>query len=345
MTLWIIAAAAGAVLVAGLVVLRRRREDDAVRRTSLRHAWDARPTESDGARLAPLPPPAGLPIATQSEELDRASALASTELWLEDDEETGPVPKIVVNAAAKSDPGKKRKHNEDAFLVWPEQEIYAIADGMGGYAAGEVAAQLAVTALREAFSSGDLGPLEEGLPKRGAELVAAVHIANERIRAEAKRDERKAGMGTTIVAARFSPGRRRVYIAHVGDSRCYRMRDGVLQQLTIDHTLAAMGIEGPTAGKLSRAVGVFDHVEVDLTVDEPRPGDRYLLCSDGLYKMLGDEVVREMLQDAESIEEAVEALVDAANERGGRDNVTVVLVRVDEPDVRPRESGEHRIAG
>lgn len=336
MTLWIIAAVAGVVLLAGGAYLVRKRdaeEDHWKARHS--HPWDKRPDE-DGERLASLlPPPSGVPITTSySEELDRASALESTELWVED-EPTGPVPAFAVRAAGKTDPGKKRKHNEDALLVWPEQELYAVADGMGGYAAGEVASRLAVATLERVFTSGEHGPLEEGLPQRGAELVAAVRAANAAIRADAKTDERKTGMGTTVVAARFSPGRKRVYVAHVGDSRCYRVRDGVLRQLTTDHTLGAVGIQGKAAGKLSRAVGVFDHVEVDLTVDEPRPGDRYLLCSDGLSKMLRDDEILETF-GADGVEEVAEALIAAANEHGGRDNVSVVVIRVDEPGAELR---------
>jgi serine/threonine protein phosphatase PrpC len=349
MMLWIIAAIACAVLLAALAFLVLRRDDDA-RWQAPRHGhpWDRRAEEPDGTRMATMPPPAaGVPIPpTLSEEADRFG-LESQELWIEEDEEpTGPVPKIVLSAAGMSDPGRKREHNEDAYLVWPEHEVYAIADGMGGYAAGEVASQLAVDILRESFLSGGAQrALEEGFPRRGAELMAAIQVANERIREEASRDEAKNGMGTTLVAARFSPGRKRAYIAHVGDSRCYRIRDGEIKQLTVDHTLGAVGIQGPAADKLSRAVGVFDHVDVDLTIDEPSPGDLYLLCSDGLYKMLSDQMILQIVQSPGSLDQIVDQLIRGANERGGRDNVSVVLVHVDDPDVDPRESGEHRIPG
>jgi protein phosphatase len=346
MTLWIIAGVASAILLAAVFVLTRKRDDDERWKARHSHPWDKRAEELRGTTVASLPPPAaGLPFRMSlSEEIDRGSALESTELWV-DDEPTGPVAKIVLTAAGKSDPGKKREHNEDSLLMWPEQELYAIADGMGGYAAGEVASQLAIETLERAFTTGELGELEEGLPRRGAELMAAFHLANTAIRAEAKRDDRKTGMGTTLVAARFSPGRNRVYLAHVGDSRCYRIRDGHMRQLTTDHTLGAVGIVGKAAGKLSRAVGAFDVVEVDLVVDEPRPGDHYLLCSDGLYKMLSDSDILETVERGSSVEAIVEDLVAGANDRGGRDNVSVVMVRVDEPDIDLRESGEHRITG
>ena len=347
MTLWIIAGVAGVILLASVYFLTRKRDDDERWKARHSHPWDKRAEEPRGTTVASMPPPAaGIPFRMNlSEELDRASALESTELWV-DDEPTGPVAKIVLTAAGRSDPGKKREHNEDSILVWSEQELYAIADGMGGYAAGEVASRLAIETLERVFTTGELGePEEEGLPRRGAELMAAIHVANAAIRAEAAEDDQKTGMGTTLVAARFSPGRNRVYLAHVGDSRCYRIRDGHMRQLTTDHTLGAVGIVGKAASKLSRAVGAFDEVEVDLVVDEPRPGDHYLLCSDGLYKMLSDADILDTVERGSSVEAIVEDLVAGANERGGRDNVSVVMVRVDEPEIDPRESGEHRITG
>ncbi len=340
MTLWIIAAVAGLVLVVSLSLLFGRRPAPPPPRRA--PVWDERADEPEGSKLASIPPPSGVPIRSLSEE---GFALESQELFIEEDDPTGPVAKIVLRAAGKTDPGRKREHNEDAFLVAPEHELYVVADGMGGYAAGEVASQLAVDTLNDAFDNDEHGELDDGVPRRGAEIMAAIRRANLVIRREAQADEGKSGMGTTIVAARFSPGRNRVYIAHVGDSRCYRIRDGALKQLTTDHTLAALGIGGPSGGKLSRAVGAFDHVDVDLTVDEPQPGDHYLLCSDGLYKMVPDEHIAAIVEESETLNEAVDSLVEAAIEQGGRDNVSVILIRVDEPDLDPRESGEHRIPG
>lgn len=345
LTLWVIFGVAALVLVgaAGYLVFKREKpKPDAWSKPRHDQPWDERPDEERPA-LTTVPPPAGVPIhATESEELSVVTA--SQDLWF-DDEPTGPVAKIVVRAAGGTHPGRRREHNEDAYLVLPEHEVYAIADGMGGYAAGEVASQLAVDTLRSVFESGDFGEIEEGFPARGAELAAAIRKSNALVRAEAYGDESKTGMGTTIVSARFSPGRRRVYLCHVGDSRCYRLREGELKQLTTDHTLEALGISGPGASKLSRAVGVFDDVEVDITVDEPAFDDQYLLCSDGLYKMLSDEEIRDIVATPATLDETVQSLIDAANERGGRDNVTVVIVRIDEPDFDPEESGEHRLPG
>ncbi|MBX3275547.1 MAG: serine/threonine-protein phosphatase [Sandaracinaceae bacterium] len=344
--LWIIAAIAGAVMLAGIAFLALR-GDDAPPPTPRKKGRDEEYEEPDGGtRLASDPPPSGIhPTSGASEELP-TGALESQELWLEEDEEpTGPVPKIVVMASGGTHPGQRREHNEDAFLVLAEHDVYAIADGMGGYAAGEVASAITVDSLAECFALGKFGALEDGWPRRGAELAAAIREANTRVRQEAAKDESKQGMGTTIVAARFSPGRRRVYVAHVGDSRCYRIRGGELKQLTMDHTLGAVGIKGPAAGKLSRAVGVFDDVDVDLTIDEPAAGDYYLLCSDGLFKMVPEAEILPMIMGAATIQKAVDRLIEEANARGGRDNISVVLVRIDEPEFDPGESGEHRLPG
>lgn len=365
MMLWIIAAIAGAILLAGIAFLALDRDGEAPakqatpekseRRDAAERAsdasppggpWDKRSDEPPGSRLASVPPPGGVPMhPTASAEMSAEITLESQELWIDDDEPTGPVPRIVLSAEGRTHPGQKRSHNEDAFLVDPEHEVYAVADGMGGYAAGEIASRMAIETLQSAYATGAFGAVEDGFPRRGAELMSVVRAANSRIRDAANEDEQKHGMGTTMVAARFSPGRNRVYLAHVGDSRCYRIRDDEMKQLTTDHTLGAVGIKGPSAGKLSRAVGVFDELEVDLTVDEPQPGDYYLLCSDGLFKMVPESIITHMVMRERPIAETVDELVKEANDRGGRDNVTVVLVRVDAPDFDPGESGEHRLPG
>jgi serine/threonine protein phosphatase PrpC len=294
------------------------------------------PADDGGTTMEAAAPRIGTRVSLQS---------ASTEIDVSfedvgegpvlDDEPTGPVPKILVSAVGGTDQGKKRKHNEDAFVVLPSHSLFAIADGMGGYAAGEVASQMAMDVLRDSFEREHFGgaPIP-GLPRRGDELVRAIQTANQAILTQARENEAQAGMGTTLVAARFAPNRKRVYIAHVGDSRLYRLRDGRLEQLTTDHTLGAAGVTGPSAAKLSRAVGVFDDVEVDLNIDEPRLGDHYVLCSDGLFKMVPDDKICSIIYGADTIEHAVDELIREANSRGGKDNVSVILVRVDEPDDR-----------
>jgi serine/threonine protein phosphatase PrpC len=137
-------------------------------------------------------------------------------------------------------------------------------------------------------------------------------------------------MGTTVVSAYFSANNQRVYIAHVGDSRCYRLRSQKLTQLTSDHTLGAAGIAGSTSNLLSRAIGVEPNVEVDVQVESPRPGDVYLLCSDGLSRMVAAPEIEATLLSTPDLDAATKTLTDLANRGGGRDNITVILVRVDD---------------
>jgi protein phosphatase len=218
----------------------------------------------------------------------------------EEDGPTGPNALILVTAVGRTDPGLKRQHNEDAYAILEDHQLFVIADGMGRHAAGEVASQLCVEAIGEAFRSGDFGPPRDPpLPKRA-------------------------------VSAYFSANNQRVYIAHVGDSRCYRLRGGTLTQLTHDHTLGAAGIQGKTATILSRAIGVEPSVEVDVQVESPRPGDVYLLCSDGLSRMVAASEIEATLLSTPDLEVATKTLTDLANRGGGRDNITVILVRVDD---------------
>ena len=134
-------------------------------------------------------------------------------------------------------------------------------------------------------------------------------------------------MGTTVVSAYFSANNQRVYIAHVGDSRCYRLRSRVLTQLTTDHTLGAAGIQGKTAGILSRAIGVEPNVEVDMTIESPLPGDTYLLCSDGLFRELSEPQIAGILQEATGAQQAADSLIERANHAGGGDNITAIVLR------------------
>lgn len=246
-----------------------------------------------------------------------------------DSEHSGPIAPVVVLAAGNTHVGKKRKHNEDAMAMLDEHSVYVIADGMGGYAAGEVASQMCVDIIRNAFDTKNFGgdPIL-GLPPLGDELVRAIQTSNAAVLHESRTNVERAGMGTTVVSVRFVPGRRRAYIAHVGDSRLYRMRNDELVQLTTDHTLGQQGVQGAAAHKLSRAIGVFDDVEVDLTIDEPQVNDVYLLCSDGLFKMLHEMQIVEYLHQNPDPTVAAQVLVDEANARGGKDNITVIVLRV-----------------
>jgi serine/threonine protein phosphatase PrpC len=253
-----------------------------------------------------------------------------------DDEPSGPFIPVAVIAAGATDVGKKRKHNEDAIALDHERSLYVLADGMGGYAAGEVASQMCVDTILRAFQTNHFGgePIT-GLPPRGDELVRAIQTANAEILAESRANEARAGMGTTVVAVRMIPGNQRAYIAHVGDSRLYRLRKDELVQMTADHTLGAQGVTGPAAQKLSRAVGVFDEVEVDLNIDVPEPGDVYLVCSDGLFKMLHEQRIVELLSEQKDVQSVAGTLIAEANARGGKDNISVIVMRVSDPGLRP----------
>ncbi len=300
--------------------------------------------EPEGTKVASVPPPAVTravvkDVALEEQKKMRASEGRSggpditvdTEI-MEDDDPTGPIALILVTAVGRTDAGKRRKHNEDSYLVLPDHNLFVIADGMGGYAAGEVASALATEVISEAYKTGTfVGESDPMRPKRGDELVRAIQMSNEAILTQARANEAQHGMGTTLVSCRFSPNKQRVYIAHVGDSRCYRVRGGEIKQMTADHTLGAVGITGPAAAKLSRAVGIADTVEVDLTIDHPQVGDFYMLCSDGLSKMVPDDMICKIMVGEPDLDKSVNKLVDTANERGGRDNITVILIRVEQP--------------
>ncbi|MEM9696612.1 MAG: protein phosphatase 2C domain-containing protein, partial [Myxococcota bacterium] len=239
---------------------------------------------------------------------------------------------ILVSAVGQTDRGRKRRRNEDSFLMLQSPPVFVVADGMGGYAGGDVASNLAVDRIKERFAQKAFDKrAHPSLPRRGSELVQAMQYANQQVYERAQSDVELAEMGTTLVCARFSPNKQRVYIGHVGDSRAYLLRDGKLNQITTDHTAAnEEGIPGPLGATLTRAVGIQPTFVVDLILGKPRTGDRYMLCSDGLTKMVKPEKIEALLAKVDSAEAATATLIDTANARGGKDNVTVIVV-----DVRP----------
>jgi PPM family protein phosphatase len=245
-----------------------------------------------------------------------------------DDGEAAP---LRVVAAGHSERGQRRKTNQDALLCLPEAEIFAVADGMGDRAGGQVASELVIEVLRRALVQGPLeGEADLLKPARADELVRAFEMANRAVHRRGLRDENFRGMGTTLTALCTAAGRSRAYVAHVGDSRCYRLRAGELTQLTRDHTRAELlGGVGPLAAELSRAVGIEPTVEIDLVVVEVAAGDRFLLCTDGLSHALDATAIAEGLAVADPAI-AVEALVARANEGGGKDNITAVVVAVED---------------
>ena len=233
-------------------------------------------------------------------------------------------------AAGVTDTGRRRLRNEDAFVCEPP--LFAVADGMGGARAGEIAARLAATALEES-PAGAAG--EEA-------LVALIVEANRRIWEQAVSDPAKTGMGTTVTAALVDTEAGTVAIGHVGDSRAYRVRNGVLEQLTTDHSLVAELVSSgvltqeeaerhPQRSAITRALGTEPTVDVEAFTVVAEPGDLFLICSDGLPTMVTDDQVgAAILSAAFEPSAAAEALVAAANARGGEDNITVVLFELEE---------------
>ncbi len=245
------------------------------------------------------------------------------------EEPVSQVPLFVISATAQTDPGLRRKRNEDNLLVLETANLFVVADGMGGHRGGQLASEIAVKKIGDAYRTGKFeGEQHDGIGKDGSELARAMQMANAAIFAEAKRHRELEGMGTTVCGARFSPNKRRMVIGHVGDSRCYRLRKGVLTIMTHDHTMADHGVTGPESANLSRAIGIWPTVPMDMILAMPEVGDVYLLCSDGLTKMLPDEQIATVLRSEEDPKAAVERLVFFANARGGKDNITVILLRV-----------------
>lgn len=239
---------------------------------------------------------------------------------------------ILVTGIAQTDKGLRRKRNEDSVLVLAEHGVYAVADGMGGYQGGEIASALAVKAIEHAFVRKQFdGPPHDKIPKRASELARAIQMANDAVLRRAETDIRLKGMGTTICAARFSSNKQRLYVGHVGDSRMYRLRDQRLSQLTNDHTMKDLGVVGDAAAHLSRAVGIWPTVPIDMILCKPRPRDVYLLCSDGLNKMLPDDDIADILRSSRPPPDIAELLISSANARGGKDNISVIVIRVDAP--------------
>ena len=273
------------------------------------------------------PPPPPMPVRPKKTPIVREEYLDGAL----DNDDTAPNSWILVTGVGRTDPGMKRKHNEDAYLVLDDHHLFAVADGMGRHKAGEIASRLAVEIIGEAFTTGDFGdtPFQKDRAKEENRLRACFDLANRGVLQQSEENEDYQGMGTTMVALHFSHSKERAAIAHAGDSRCYRLRDGQLVQLTTDHTLGAAGIVGPSANVLSRAVGIEENLEPEVQLVIPQPGDTFLICSDGLSRMATADQIRDIIAKTVDLDQAAAALIDVANKAGGRDNVTVILVRVE----------------
>lgn len=249
-----------------------------------------------------------------------------------------------VLACGETNVGMKRTHNEDNFCVNDDDRLYIVADGMGGHASGEVASQMSIDTLRDFFRATSADP-EATWPykmdkSRGYEenrLITSIKLANLRIYEAAQRDAKLRGMGTTLAGILVIDDG--VLVAHVGDSRVYRIRDGELEQLTEDHSLLNDYIKMkklteeeianfPHKNVIVRALGMKDSVKVDTSLDRPKPGDVYVLCSDGLCGPVSDEEIREICVANQDLKSACTKLIERANSNGGPDNITVVLAKV-----------------
>lgn len=243
-----------------------------------------------------------------------------------------------LTAFGLTDVGKRRESNEDSFLLEPGRGVYAVADGMGGHAAGEIASHLAIETLREVLDRDDPAEARKSVDTATEWLRGAVVEANRRICESIRLHEERRGMGTTVVAL-VQSGQDAV-VGHVGDSRLYLLRGKELVRMTSDHSwvneqvkLGLMNDDTaqrhPMRNIVTRALGSRTEVVVDLTSVQVQSGDIFLLCSDGLNTMLADEQIHAILvEHRDDPEAACGALVEAANRYGGEDNVTVVVARV-----------------
>ena len=248
-------------------------------------------------------------------------------------------------AAGLSDVGLQREHNEDSFCILPEHRLFIVADGMGGHRAGDVASKMATHAIASFFqatSSEDATwpfSFDPHLSVDENRLITGIKLANRKSFEASIKHREVHGMGTTVVGALFSKEKDKLYVAHVGDSRAYRVRDGEITQLTRDHSLLNDYLlvmpdmteeqkEELPKNVITRALGMQDSVAVDMVPDEPQAGDVYVLCSDGLSGMVTDPQILEIIADAGTdMENAAERLVAAANQHGGEDYITVVTLR------------------
>ena len=248
-----------------------------------------------------------------------------------------------IRYAAKTDVGQKRNHNEDYFSLIEDEQLFIVADGMGGHASGEVASKMAAETVGEFYQrtkdEDATWPykVDRSLSYIENRLVCGIKLANFRIYESANRDIRYKGMGTTIVAAMIKGDK--IYLAHVGDSRCYRIRGPKIEQLTRDHSLLEDYKEAkpdmteeeqrnfPHKNVITRALGMRDTVQVDVKPHQIQDGDYYVMCSDGLSGMVEDEQIREIIQKTKTLERVVEELVDHANRAGGTDNITTLVLQ------------------
>jgi PPM family protein phosphatase len=251
--------------------------------------------------------------------------------------------RMTMEFGARSDTGRVRENNEDSYRLSPELDLYVLSDGMGGQASGEVASRIATETIvahcrasRRNPALPFIGGHLDGVSAASNRLASAIRLANREICDAARTSTSHRGMGATIVAVWFQHGR--MTLAHVGDSRAYRFRSGQLEQLTKDHSFVAEQVRHGIISEheadsssmqsvLLRALGAESEVEIDVDEQLVIKGDTFLLCSDGLTRELSDVQISAVLSATNNAEEAAERLVDLANQAGGGDNVTVIVLR------------------
>jgi protein phosphatase len=250
-----------------------------------------------------------------------------------------------ITAAGETNVGVKRSRNEDNLLKMPEENLFAVADGMGGHSSGEVASQIAVEGIANFFKATRQDEditwpykMDKNRPYDENRFIMSVKLANLRIFEASQREARYRGMGTTIAGINFVDGD--ALIAHVGDSRVYRVRNKQMTQITEDHSLLNDYIKAkkltpdeianfPHKNVIVRALGMKETVLVDLSRHTLQAGDVYISCSDGLSGMVTDEELLEVINTTPDLQEVVTTLINKANEAGGVDNITVVVARID----------------
>ena len=256
---------------------------------------------------------------------------------------------------ALSDVGKRREKNEDSFLANEQIDLFVVADGMGGHSGGEYASRLAVKTIEDIIETLENDPnvtLQKDADVRPGDykswLSYSIQVASNKVYEKAKKEPSLKGMGTTTVAILFRKSR--AFIANVGDSRGYRVRKNKIAQITKDHSLVEEQLDAGMLSRdevkehkfkniITRSVGFQDDVEVDVYSRQVEEGDVFLLCSDGLSNLVDEKDMQEVVS-ANSLKEACHHLIDIANERGGDDNITVILVRVKSVDLSEEEEEE-----
>ncbi len=256
-----------------------------------------------------------------------------------------PLDGMRIRFSGETNVGMKRDHNEDSLYLPHSERLAIVADGMGGHASGEVASRMAVETIvgffRETQEEQELTwpfKIDRGTRHDINRMVTAIKLANLKIHQEAQRNPACHGMGTTVVSTLFLD--HALIVGHVGDSRLYRLREGMFDQMTEDHSLLNDYIKMknltaeevaafPHKNVIVRALGMKPSVQVDVIVDQPRLGDVYVICSDGLSSMVPDLEIAEAVADEDDLDRMCDRLVEMANGNGGLDNVTVVAARVE----------------